>query len=60
LSNKHPQGKNLNGNLLSLKGSSHPLPARVCDGMFYATIYDQVFKKSQHHVGIHFGLGYVF
>jgi len=29
-------------------------------GMFYAAIYDQVFKKSQHHFGIHFGLGYVF
>ncbi|MCJ7582430.1 MAG: porin family protein [Candidatus Aminicenantes bacterium] len=29
-------------------------------GMSYAAIYEQVFKKSQHHVGIHFGLGYVF
>jgi hypothetical protein len=29
-------------------------------GMFYATMYDQVFKKLQHQVGIHFGLGYVF
>ena len=29
-------------------------------GMSYAAMYDQVFKKSQHQVGIHFGLGYVF
>ncbi len=29
-------------------------------GMFYAAIYDQVFKKSQHQVGIHFGIGYMF
>ncbi len=28
--------------------------------MFYAAIYDQVFKTSQHQIGIHFGLGYVF
>ncbi len=28
--------------------------------MFYVAIYDQVFKTSQHQVGIHFGLGYVF
>ncbi|MFC2168164.1 outer membrane beta-barrel protein [Acidobacteriota bacterium] len=29
-------------------------------GVLYVDIYDQEFKKSQHHVGIHFGLGYVF
>lgn len=29
-------------------------------GMFYATIYDQKFNKSQHQIGIHLGLGYVF
>ncbi len=28
--------------------------------VFYVAIYDQAFKTSQHHVGIHFGLGYVF
>ncbi len=29
-------------------------------GMFYTAIYDQEFKKSQHQVGVNFGLGYVF
>jgi hypothetical protein len=29
-------------------------------GMFYAAIYDQVFKKSQHCPGIHLGAGYLF
>ena len=28
--------------------------------MSYAAMYDQVFKKSQHQVGINFGLGYLF
>ncbi len=29
-------------------------------GMLYAAIYDQVFKTSQHQIGIQFGLGYLF
>lgn len=29
-------------------------------GMVYAAIYDLEFKKSQHHIGIHVGLGCVF
>ena len=29
-------------------------------GMFYAAMYNQMFNKSQHHLGIHIGLGYVF